>query len=355
VRSLGFARDDTSLGGGGEAANAWPAHPALPRDAGEEANATAKIVSSRAKPRDLSRIPRFLPLALALLSACPTTAPGLLDRADELEARQQYTKAQQRYRDALRRLGDDESKLARSLRARALAHLADLCYLDLRDLRCATDSYRKLIEGYPEEPETFQARTHFAEMLRDRVGDLPGAIAQFKALAQAYPDRAGADDFQYQAAQGYFVLRDYPQARAEARTLLERFPKSQKTDQARFLVVSCYELEGARVEAEEVLRELIAASPNGDLAPKARIELAKLFERDGHTGDAMALLATPGGSPSDVQAARRELRRLKREIADSRALAQRPAFDDGPSRGRRRGGGRDLGEPLDESSSGSGE
>src|SRR5450432_2713620 len=132
---------------------------------------------------------RLLAVALLALAACPTSAPGLLERADELEARQQYTKAQQRYRDALRRLGDDESLAARSLRARALAHLADLCYLDLRDLRCATDAYRKLIEGHPEAPETFQARTHFAEMLRDRVGDLPGAIAQFKALAQAYPDR----------------------------------------------------------------------------------------------------------------------------------------------------------------------
>jgi TolA-binding protein len=299
---------------------------------------------------------RLLLLSLLALAACPTSAPGLLERADELEARQQYTKAQQRYRDALRRLGDDESQGSRALRARALAHLADLCYLDLRDLRCATDAYRRLIEGYPEAPETFQARTHFAEMLRDRVGDLPGAIAQFKALAQAYPDRAGADDFQYQAAQGYFVLRDYPQARAEVRTLLERFPKSPKTDQARFLLVSCYELEGARTEAEEALRELIAASPKGELAPKARIELAKLFERDGHTGDAMTLLATPGGGPSDMQEARREIQRLKREIASARSLAQRPAFDDGPYPRGRHQTGRNLGEPsMDESAPGSGE
>jgi TolA-binding protein len=298
---------------------------------------------------------RFLPLALLALAACPTSAQGLLERADELEARQQYTKAQQRYRDALRRLGDDEGTPARAVRARAMAHLADLCYLDLRDLRCATDAYRKLIEGFPEEPETFRARTHFAEMLRDRVGDLPGAIAQFKALAQAYPDRAGADDFQYQAAQGYFDLRDYPQARAEVRTLLERFPKSPRTDQARFLLVSCYELEGARREAEEALRELIAASPNGELAPKARIELAKLFERDGHTGDAMALLAMPGGGPSDSQEAHRELRRLKREIADARALAERPAFDESPNRRARRGVRGPVDPALDELPPGSGE
>jgi TolA-binding protein len=299
---------------------------------------------------------RSLLLSLLCLAACPTSAPGLLERADDLEARQQYTKAQQRYRDALRRLGDDESQAARTLRARALAHLADLCYLDLRDLRCATDAYRKLIEGHPEARETFQARTHFAEMLRDRVGDLPGAIAQFKALAQAYPDRPGADDFQYQAAQGYFVLRDYPQARAEVRTLLERFPKSPRTDQARFLLVSCYELEGARTEAEEALRELIAASPKGELAPKARIELAKLFERDGHTGDAMTLLATPGGGPSDVQEARREIQRLKREIASARALAERPAFDDGPSSRGHSGQGHRIGEPpVDEPASSGGE
>jgi TolA-binding protein len=296
---------------------------------------------------------RLLLGSLLALAACPTSAPGLLERADELEARQQYTKAQQSYRDALRRLGDGEDQGARALRARALAHLADLCYLDLRDLRCATDNYHKLIEGYPEAPETFQARTHFAEMLRDRVGDLSGAIAQFKALAQAYPDRAGADDFQYQAAQGYFVLRDYPQARAEVRTLLERFPKSPRTDQARFLLVSCYELEGAHTEAEEALRELIAASPKGELAPKARIELAKLFERDGHIGDAMTLLAMPGGGPSDVQEARRELQRLKREIASARALAQRPAFDDAPVPGERRASRRTLGEPaIDEASVG---
>ena len=281
-----------------------------------------------------------------LLAGCPATAGHLLDKADQLERDHHFARAQTTYRDSLRRLGDDDSPSSRALRTRALAHLADLCYLDLADLKCAADSYRHLIENYPEAPETFVARTHFAEMLRDRLNDPTDAIAQYKALATAYPGRPGSDDFQYQVADGYFVLRDYVQARSEARALLDRFPASARASQARFLIASCYELEGQRPEAVKAFADLLARDPRGELAPKARLALAKLLEQQGDEEGALKVLdqgsADPGQDVFVAEEKRRLMRQLARAEPPSREeiFGERGSADDGEGGGRLSGTGR---------------
>ena len=278
-------------------------------------------------------------LACLLLAACPMSASRLLDKADDLEREHAYAKAQNAYRDALRRLGDDDTAPGRELRTRGLAHLADLCYLDLRDLKCAAEAYRRLIENYPDAPETFPARTHFAEMLRDRMNDITGAIAQYKALATAYPGKAGSDDFQYQVAQGYFMLRDYPQARSEARGLLERFDDSPRAPQARFLIASCYELEGQRPEAVKAFEDLLARDPDGELsAPKARVALAKLLEQQGERKKALLLLEHGATDPAEAAFVAEERRRLAHQLREE-ALSRQAIFGEKPSAGEGEGGG----------------
>jgi TolA-binding protein len=269
-------------------------------------------------------------VALALLLTaglgCPSSAENLMERADRAESRRSFADALAGYRNALRRLGDDESAPGRALRGRVLAHLADLCYLDMGDLRCAVDAYRRLIEGYPDAPETFQARVHLAEMLRDRLGDLPGAIAQFKALAIAYPGRSGADDFQYQAVEGYFVLRDYAQARTEARALLDRFPDSTRAPQARFLQASSYEMEGRRTEAIAAFQELIDRAPSSEAAPRARLALARLLEQGGDHVQALALLIASLKDDPEPRVLQAEIARLQNKMAAEKALSHTDPF-----------------------------
>jgi tetratricopeptide (TPR) repeat protein len=206
------------------------------------------------------------------------------------------------------------------------------------DLRCAVDAYRRLIEGYPDAPETFQARVHLAEMLRDRMGDLPGAIAQFKALAIAYPGRSGADDFQYQAVEGYFVLRDYAQARTEARALLDRFPDSPRAPQARFLQASSYEMEGRRAEAAAAFQELIDRAPASEAAPRARLALARLLEQGGDNVQALALLIASLKDDPEPKVLQAEIARLQNKMAADRALSHTDPFGgDHPNRRGQRG------------------
>jgi TolA-binding protein len=275
-----------------------------------------------------------------VLAGCPATAAHLLDKADRLESEHHFAQAQTAYRDSLRRLGDDDSAPSRALRTRALAHLADLCYLDLSDLKCAADSYRHLIENYPEAPETFLARTHLAEMLRDRFNDPTGAIAQYKALATAYPGRAGSDDFQYQVADGYFGLRDYVQARSEARALLDRFPASAHASQARFLIGSCYELEGQRPEAIKAFGDLLARDPRGELAPKARLAVARLLEQQGDEAGALVLLQQAPSDPGQDGFVAEEKKRLLRQLAKAQPPSREEVFgehgasDEGEGEGR---------------------
>jgi tetratricopeptide (TPR) repeat protein len=250
-----------------------------------------------------------------VLAGCPATASHLLDRADELENRHHFAQAQTAYRDSLRRLGDSDTPVSRGLRTRALAHLADLCYLDIGDLKCAADSYHRLIENYPEAPETFEARTHLAEMLRDRLNDVTGAIAQYKALATAYPGKPGSDDFQFQAAEGYFGLHDYVQARSEARALIDKFPSSSRIPQARFLIASCYELEGQRPEAIKAYEDLLARDHGGEISPKAAVALAKLLEQQGDATRALQLLQQARLDPTEDSFVTEETRRLMHKLA----------------------------------------
>ncbi|MHB1845718.1 MAG: tetratricopeptide repeat protein [Deltaproteobacteria bacterium] len=271
----------------------------------------------------------LLALLLAPLAGCPRSAQGLLEHADSLESRKRFPEALAAYRDALRRLGPDDGPSARAIRARALAHLGDLCYLDLNDSHCARDAYQRLVDRFPDAPESYEARIHYSELLRDRLGDVPGAIAQLEALVAAYPDRPGADDFQYQVAEGYFGLGDYAQTRTEARALLDRFPQSRRGPQARFLLASCYELEGRRSDAIAAYEELLDRTQDPELVPRAQLALAKLLELEGQNDRALTtLLECLKGYP-DPQTIQREIDRLEGKLARARSLEHPDAFDHG--------------------------
>ncbi|MHB8418953.1 MAG: tetratricopeptide repeat protein [Myxococcales bacterium] len=273
---------------------------------------------------------RYLAVAALLLAGCPRTAQGLLEHADQLESSHHFAAALAAYRDALRRLGADDGPAARPLRTRILAHLADLCYLDMRDTRCAAETYRTLLESYPDAPEGYQARVHYAEMLSGRMGDLPGAIAQYKALVSAYPDRSGADGWQMQAAQGYFELADYAQARTEARALLDRFPQSPLAPRARFLLGSCFEMEGRRAEAVAAYQQLIDRTEPGEVLSRTQLALAKLLEQTGDDARALEVLLACLKTYPDPLLIQAEIARLQHKMARARRLRERPdAFDHG--------------------------
>ncbi len=272
---------------------------------------------------------RGAPLLLAvLLAGCPRSAAGLLDHADKLEGRRDFPAALAAYRDALRRLDTDRGAGFLAIRTRALAHLADLCYLDMGDTRCAADAYRRLLERHPDAPESHQARIHYAEMLRDR-GDWTDAIAQYEALVSAYPEAPGAPGFKLQAAQGYFELGDYPQAATEARALLERFPRSAEAPSARFLLAGCHEMQGHRAEAMAAYQELIDRAPPPDLLGRAQFSLGQLLERTGENERALAILVSSLRTHPDPLLVRGEIERLERKMADEKRLAEHPdAFHD---------------------------
>jgi TolA-binding protein len=269
----------------------------------------------------------LLPL---VCTGCPRSAQGLLEGADKLEGERHYAAALAGYRDALRRLGQDDGQLAREVRTKTLAHLADLCYLDMADTRCASETYQSLLESFPDAPESYQARIHYAEMLRSRSGDFRGAIAQYKALVSAYPDRAGADSFQLQAAQGYFELADYEQAKTEARALLDRFPKGAAVPQARLLLANCFEMEGRRQEAIAAYQELIEHTAAGEVSSRAQLALAKLLEQGGSDARALDALLDCLKTYPDPMLIQHEIARLQRKMAEAKRLAVAPdAFDHG--------------------------
>src|SRR5687767_3138456 len=104
---------------------------------------------------------RLAALAIALtLAGCQSPAARHFREGQTYAFARQPQRALEAYERTLSELGKDESPAARALRVKALRAAGDVCYLDLRDMKRALDFYRTLTDGFPDAPESFQARAN---------------------------------------------------------------------------------------------------------------------------------------------------------------------------------------------------
>lgn len=237
-----------------------------------------------------------------------------LDRARDLAFHQDFKAALSEYETAMVELGRDETTAAKEMRAAALRSAADLCYLHLTDYVKAAQLYRDLSERYPDRPETFEARANLADILRDHFDDKRGALAQLGALVQSFPNHLGTDEYQYQAAQDYFALRDYAQAETEIKQFLVKYKGSPLRGDAELLLASAVAYQGRRPEALELYAKITQNRPGPD-AGRAHLEVARLHEDVGDLEKAEGELQLALKDYPEPKVVTVALSRVKRRIA----------------------------------------
>ncbi len=237
-----------------------------------------------------------------------------MDQARDLAFRQNFQGALAQYEGVLTDLGRDESDLSKTIRVQALRGAADLCYLQLADYVKAAQLYRDLAERYPDRPETFEARAHLADILRDHFHDTRGALAQLAALVQSFPNHVDTDRYQYRAAQDYFDLRDYPQTETELSLFLSRFPGSALRADAQLLMASSMALEGRKTDAIAMYQQIANEHPGAD-AGRANLEIARIYEDASDFEKAETFLAKAMPDYPEPKVVSLALQRVRRRVA----------------------------------------
>jgi tol-pal system protein YbgF len=194
------------------------------------------------------------------LDALEAEVRSLRGASEELQNSSEGVRKQQRdlYADLDRRL----SQLEQSLRGAPGAAAAGAA--------AGSSAAGGATAGTPEQA----AYTRAFETLKG--GDYNGAIAQFRAFMQAYPQSGLLDNAQYWLGEAYYVTRDYEHAAAAFRAVGERWPDSRKAPDALLKLGYTLQEQKRLPEARTTLRLVVQRFPGSDAAKLAADRLAKL-------------------------------------------------------------------------------
>ncbi len=101
----------------------------------------------------------------------------------------------------------------------------------------AVTLYRQLQMKYPSSPETLTSRIAFGRLLLDKLGDAPGARAQFTAYLAAAPTGTLAEEGRVGLALSAAKVGDAAGERAAWQDLLKNHPESVHAERARKRIV----------------------------------------------------------------------------------------------------------------------
>lgn len=260
-------------------------------------------------------------LAVGLLPGCKKRPQDHLQDARMAIFEKDPSRALKEYRLALDVLEQDDSPEAQVMRARALKGAADVYYLELRDVRQAIAVYKELVAQCPESPEALEAHITLADLLRNRVHDLRGAISELTAALARNPPQGA--ELSYQVAGIYFELGDYQQCDLEAQKVISRFETSNYVDDAMFLRGQALAMQDhTKLEAQKVFEELAHRFPDSELAPHALYELGKLKAEAGENEQAIAIWVQALKNHPDPNVVQASIARVRARIANTTPMGK---------------------------------
>jgi tetratricopeptide (TPR) repeat protein len=213
----------------------------------------------------------WLLLLALLVGGCHSGARKLLDQAEANWRNGLYDEAIQ----ANLSLYTQEQRGAYA--PRAILNIGNIYYLNLRQLKQAIEYYEKLIQEFPEAPETLQARRQLAAIYANEIiMDLDQAIAQYSKLleVQTLPDRG---EIQFQLADAYFKKEDYSRAERELRSLQESAGEGRLAALAELKIGNIYQVEKRFNDAIEPFRKVLSSDCQ-ECRRRAIINLAETYE-----------------------------------------------------------------------------
>ncbi len=259
-------------------------------------------------------------LAAALLGACNSDSRQLLDRADARWREGHYDDAIRL--NTLLYERDRQGKLG----AQALLNIGNIYYLNLRQIKDATDTYKKLVDEFPGRPEEYKAREQLATIYENEIGDLSEAIQQYDKILEA-KKLDNRDEIQFQRANAYFKKEDFDRALRELRRLEESEVSGHLAHQVYLKIGNIYQIRH-RFDDAVVYFQRVTSSACPECRRRSILNLAESYEALYDFKSAIDTLEKLDHTPENDRWISQETARLteKQRQVDSGALTwQAPA------------------------------
>ncbi len=206
----------------------------------------------------------------ALLAACNSDSQQLLERA---EARWR----EGNYEDALRLNTllyerDPQGKYA----ARALLKNGDIYYLNLRQVKDAIETYKRVVSEFPGRREEASARQQLAGLYENEIGDLTQAISEYDRILESggLENRA---ELQFRRANAYFKMQRYDTAWRELRRMEESGVSGHLADQVSLKLGNIDQIKRQYKDAVSYFERVVGA-PCPECRRRAILSLADTYE-----------------------------------------------------------------------------
>jgi tetratricopeptide (TPR) repeat protein len=249
-------------------------------------------------------------LASLILAGCNSNERQLLGQA---EARWR----EGNYEDAIRLNTllydrDHQGKYA----AKAMLNIANIYYLNLRQLRKAIEWYEKIADEAPGRDEEYVARKQLAAIY-DLTGDLTRAILQYDKLLQM-KSLENREEILFARALAYFKTEDLDRALRELRRLEEGGISGHLADQVCLKIGSIYQIQHKYDDAEGHFQRVSQAGCR-ECRRQAILDLAETYESLYDFDRAIATIRRLDPGPENEQFVSKEVARLqdKRKKVDS--------------------------------------
>jgi len=258
-----------------------------------------------------------------LLGGCNSDSRQLLEQA---EARWR----EGNYGDAIRlnTLLYNRERSGRYAR-QALLNIGNIYYLNLRKITDAIESYKKLVETFPQSDEALKARGQLAAIYANELGDLTQAIVEYDHLLEA-EGLENREEILVRRANAYFSLGDIDRALRELRQVEDAGARDELADQVKIKIGNIYQMKRQYEDAAAYF-EAVVGSRCSDCRRRALIHLSETHEALYRFDSAIRTIQKLDSTPENRRLVAREVARLaeKQRRADVKPA---PDWDHSPHR-----------------------
>jgi len=206
----------------------------------------------------------------AFLAACNSDSQQLFERAEARWREGNYEDAIRLNTLLYRR--DPQGKYA----PQALLKIGDIYYLNLRQVRNASETYNRLISEFAGRREEYSARQQLAAIYENEIGDLTQAILEYEKILEA-KDLDNRTEIEFRRANTYFKQRSYDRAWRELRRIEDAGVTGHLADQVCLKLGNIDQIKGQYQDAVSYFQR-VSESPCPECRRRALLNLADTYE-----------------------------------------------------------------------------
>jgi tetratricopeptide (TPR) repeat protein len=192
---------------------------------------------------------------------------------------------------------------------RALLNIADIYYLNLRQISDAIEHYQRLAEDLPDTPEALEARLRLAAIYENELRDLTQAIYEYDRILQSekLDNRA---EIEFRRAKAYFGIQEYDRALRVLRRLEDEGATGHLLHLIRLKLGNIHQVQKNYDEAIAAF-EQVARSPCIECRRNAILCMTETYEDLFEFDRAVETIQKLDPTPENADRVRLEVARLR--------------------------------------------